>query len=101
MKAKFGQLSQWVVSRRFHEAAFEHFPAIKGHAVYQNALWYLFFGTSFDQDTDRLLLCRDTLAAIAKKDCANFVSKDFLHELEQKLLGEGNLRWSDWRQNHC
>jgi hypothetical protein len=101
MKATFGQLSQWVVSRRFYEAAFEHFPAIKGHEVYQNGLWYLFFGTSFDQDTDRLLLCRDTLAAIAKQDPANFVSKHFLREVEQKVLGEGNLRWSEWRQNHC
>jgi len=101
MKATFGQLSHWVVSRHFYESAFEHFPAIKEREVYQNGLWYLFFGTFFDQDTDRLLLCRDTLAAIAKKDSANFVSKDFLHELQQKVLGEGNLRWSDWREHHC
>jgi hypothetical protein len=101
MKTAFVQSDRWLVSRHFYEAAFEHFPAIRENEVYQNALWYLFFATSFDQDTDRLLLCRDTLAAIKQQEPANFVSKDFLHELEQNVLGEGNLRWSEWRKKHC
>jgi hypothetical protein len=101
MKPNFAQSGQWVVSRQLYEAAFEHFPAIRGNKVYQNALWYLFFATSFDQDSDRLLLCRDTLAAIKEREPANFVSKDFLRELEQNVLGEGNLRWSEWREKHC
>jgi hypothetical protein len=84
-----------VVSRYFYEKAVEHFPAIRKNEVYQNALWYLFFGASFDQDSDMLLLCRDTLAAIAEQKPENFVSEDFLREIEQNVLGEGNLQWSD------
>jgi hypothetical protein len=101
MRTSFAQSGQWIVSRYFYEKAFEHFKAIKQNEVYQNALWYLFFGTSFDQDSDNLLLCRDTLAAIAKQKPANFVSEDFLREIEQNVLGEGNLRWSRWRKKHC
>jgi hypothetical protein len=101
MKTVLPQLGQWVVSRRFYNAAFQYFPAIKENEVYQNALWYLFFGTWFDEESDNLLLCRDTLAAIKGQKPANVVSEDFLREIEQKVLGEGNLRWSGWRKKHC
>jgi hypothetical protein len=101
MKTGFAQLGQSVVSRHFYEKAFEHFKAIKENKVYQNALWYLFFGTWCDQESDNLLLCRDTLAAIKGQKPANFVSEDFLRELEQNVLGEGNLCWSEWRKKHC
>src|SRR5205823_2698231 len=58
MKTGFGQLGQRAVSRYFYQKAFEHFKAIKQNEVYQNALWYLFFGTWCDEDSDNLLLCR-------------------------------------------
>src|SRR5436190_5417327 len=94
-------LRRITVSIVFYNAVFERFREIKDKEVYQNALWYLFFGTSFDQDSDNLLLCRDTLAAIAKREPSNFVSAVFLREIEQNVLGEGNLQWSRWRSKHC
>src|SRR6266404_1247299 len=101
MKSGFAQSGQSIVSRQFYEAAFEHFKAIKQNQVYQNALWYLFFGTWCDDESDNLLLCRDILAAIKGQTPANFISEDFLREIEQNVLGEGNLRWSRWRKKHC
>ncbi len=61
----------------------------------------MFFGTWCDEESDNLLLCRDTLAAIKGQKPANIVSEDFLGEIEQNVLGEGNLQWSKWRKKHC
>lgn len=82
---------------------FRHFPAAEKNPAYRNLLWYLLFGAYHDEDSQRLLLCREILAEVAQKPLLNFAAGKFLREFDDNVLGGHCLvcTTADWENAKC
>src|SRR5947207_12344289 len=96
-------LRRITVSIVFYKLVFRHFPKTEKNPAYRNLLWYLFWGTYFDDDTQRRLLCREILAKLAGEPLLNFEAGNFLREFDNEVLGGQRLICTpaDWEKGKC
>jgi len=96
-------LRRITVSIVFYQLVFKHFPNAKKNPAYTNLLWYLLWGAYFDEDTKRLLLCREILAKLAGEPLLNFEAGKFLRKFDNDVLGGDRLICTpaDWENGKC
>ena len=82
------------VSKRFRTIAEKCLPGLNIDPAYWQFFGYLLFGSSFDEDSGKLLIGQPKLAKVLGEDANNFVAREFLQRFRRDVMPADSFEWS-------
>ncbi len=92
--SKCKHVERRTVSKRFRAIAEKCLPGLNIDPAYWQFFGYLLFGSSFDEDSGKLLIGQPKLAKVLGEDANNFVAREFLQRFRRDVMPADSFEWS-------